>query len=69
MAEEWLTAEQAAELSGFNVQYIRRLLRTHRIEGRKFGRMIWQVNRASLSAYLKEAEKHKSEDRRRGPRT
>ena len=68
MVEEWLTVEQAAGMSGFNAQYIRRLLRTRKIEGRKFGRMIWQVNRASLSAYLKEAEKHQAEDGRRGPR-
>jgi excisionase family DNA binding protein len=65
MAEEWLTTEQAAELSGYHPVYLRGLLREGKIKGRKWG-PAWQVNRKSLLAYIEAAEV--SDDRRRGPK-
>jgi hypothetical protein len=63
--DEWITVGQAAELSGYNREHIRRLLRDGFVIGRKFG-IVWQVNRVSILAYLSEA--HDSEDRRHGPK-
>jgi excisionase family DNA binding protein len=63
--EEWITVQEAAEKSGYSEQYLRRLIRKGEIKARKFG-TIWQVDRSSLTAYLKRAGK--SEDRRYGPR-
>jgi len=63
--EEWITVQEAAEISGYSEEYLRRLIRKGDIKARKFG-TIWQVDRSSLGAYLKEAGK--SEDRRYGPR-
>ena len=64
MVEEWLTTAEAAELSGYNLQYIRRLIRTGRIDSRRFGD-VWQVNQRSLQEYLQAARE--SGDKRRGP--
>jgi len=65
MAEEWLTTEQAAELSGYHPDHIRRLIRGGDLQARKFG-PVWQVNRQALSDYLEAAKE--SGDKRRGPK-
>lgn len=65
MPEEWLTTQEAAELSGYHENYLRRIIRADKIEARKFG-PLWQVNRSSLLAYLKDAQK--AVDGRRGPK-
>ena len=65
MAEDWLTVTQAAEVSGYHAERVRELIREAKIEARKFG-PLWQVNRASLMAYVKAAKK--STDKRRGPK-
>ena len=65
MADEWITSAEAAELSGYHPEHLRRLVREGRIKARKFG-IVWQIDRKSLLAYLEEAEK--SDDRRRGPK-
>ena len=57
MPDEWLTVAQAAELSGYNAEYIRRLIRSDRIKARKFGALVWQVSRASLMSHLRESQK------------
>ena len=62
---DWITVSQAAELSGYNEEHIRRLLRDGLILGRKFG-IVWQVKHASIIAYLKKAQS--SEDKRHGPK-
>ena len=64
MAEEWITSKEAAELSGYHPDHLRRLIRAGEINGRKFG-IVWQISRESLLAYLKQAEE--STDKRRGP--
>ncbi len=62
---EWITVGQASELSGYNEEHIRRLLRDGLIRGRKFG-IVWQVRYSSIIAYLAKAQS--SEDRRHGPK-
>ena len=64
--DEWLTVQQAAELSGYHPEHLRELVREGKIAAQKFG-IVWQVSKRSLSAYLKAAEK--STDRRRGPKS
>lgn len=48
---EWITTEEAAEISGYHVNYVRRLMRQGKIEGRKAGTM-WWIDRDSLKEYL-----------------
>lgn len=65
MAEDWLTVAQAAEVSGYHIVHIRRLLLSGAVSGRKWGRD-WQVSKASLQHYL---EAKQREGRKRGPKS
>ena len=56
----WFTTVQAARLTGYNVEYIRQLIRTRKIRAEKWGRD-WIINQASLLGYEEKEE-------RRGPR-
>ena len=60
---DWITTKQAAELSGYNAEYIRDLIRKGKIRSQKWGRD-WQISRASLLAYMRAADT--SSDKRRG---
>jgi hypothetical protein len=62
---EWITVTQAAEISGYNAVYLRRLIRARKIDYRMFSFM-YQVNKKSLLNYLKEAGKKK--DKRYSPK-
>ncbi len=57
----WLTTVDAARLTGYNLEYVRRLVRTHKVEAKKWGRD-WMISQASLLGY-------KEKEERRGPRT
>ena len=63
--DDWITVSDASDLSGYNEEHIRRLLRDGSIQGRKFG-IVWQVKSSSLHSYLSKAQG--SEDRRHGPK-
>lgn len=64
MAENWLTTEQAAELTNYHPDHIRRIIRAGKVKARKFG-PVWQVSESSLLTYLRNAEKM---GERRGPK-
>jgi excisionase family DNA binding protein len=65
MAEDWITTNEAADLSGYHPDYIRKLLQGGKLNGRKFG-PVWQVSKQSLLAYLARAEQ--ADDKRHGPK-
>jgi excisionase family DNA binding protein len=50
-----ISVEEAAEVSGYSAEYIRRLIRKGNVEAQHKGTMYW-VNRDSLRAYLEEME-------------
>jgi hypothetical protein len=62
---EWLSVSEAVEVSGYNPEYIRRLIRSGEIEARKFS-IVWQVRRESLNSYIKKAQK--KDDKRYTPK-
>ena len=62
--EDWLTTYEAADLSGYNPDYIRQLIRAKNIIGRKWGPS-WQVSRQSLEEYVSKSQKL---GERRGPK-
>jgi excisionase family DNA binding protein len=64
--DEWLTTEQAAELSGYHVNHLRRLIRANAIYAKKLS-FLWLVHRQSLLDYIAQAEQ--SDDKRRGPKS
>ena len=53
--EDWLTTYEAAQAFGYNPDYIRQLIRSSKVLGRKWGQS-WQVSRKSLEDYIKQAE-------------
>ena len=63
--EDWITVSDAAKISGYNAEYLRRLIRNEKIDYRMFGFM-YQVNKQSLLKYLKAAEKQS--DKRYSPK-
>ena len=63
--DEWLTTEQAAELSGYHPDHLRRLIRAGEIRAKKLS-FLWLVHRQSLLDYMAQAEQ--SDDKRRGPK-
>jgi len=68
---DWITTNEALDIGRrdyqqvYHVEYLRQLMRTGKVVGRKFGR-VWQVNRQSWIDYLKESAS--STDSRRGGR-
>jgi excisionase family DNA binding protein len=52
---DWITTKEAAELTGYTVVHMRRLVREGQVKSRKFGRA-WMVDRESLLAYAAEME-------------
>ena len=61
---DWITTTEACELSGYHPDSMRKLLRSGRINGRKWG-FAWMVDRDSLVAYLEQVSKLGD---RRGPK-
>lgn len=53
--EDWLTTYEAVQISGYELDYIRKLVRAKKITGRKWGQS-WQVSRKSLQDFLKGRE-------------
>jgi excisionase family DNA binding protein len=66
LTEKMITVEAAARVSGYNLQYLRRLLRTGKLQGVKIGQ-VWLIKIRSLENYLSKNEARR--DRRCGPRT
>ena len=44
---DWITTQEARKISGFSEQYLRRLIRSGKLNGRKFG-ILWQVDSKSF---------------------
>ena len=63
--EDWITTSEASQLSGYNAEYIRRLIRKGTIMSRRFG-PLWQISRESLLAYKRESSKRTEKDKRYG---
>ena len=61
---EYITVKSAAEFSGYNQQYLRRLLRKGGLTTRKIGQ-IWLIDQRDFIDYLNDA--NQSKDKRFGP--
>ena len=60
-----ISVKDAAFHSGYNVQYLRRLLRDGRLTGMKLGQT-WLLDKHTLEAYFENVKS--ARDRRFGPR-
>jgi hypothetical protein len=65
MPTDWISVPEAAIVSGYTANHLRILIREGRIKAQKFA-TVWQVDRKSLLAYLRE-QKQKGERRGRKP--
>lgn len=54
-AMEYVSVEEASEITGYSIQYLRRLLRLGRIEATKKA-SVWWINLDSLKAYKQEMD-------------
>jgi len=61
-----ISLECASQQSGYNIQYLRRLLQRGHVYGVKVSR-VWLVKEESLSDYVKQAKRDYKEDARYGP--
>ena len=60
-----ISVKDAACHSGYNIHYLRRMLRSGALEGIKIGQM-WLIDMESLGKYLEHVEQ--TSDRRCGPK-
>ena len=60
-----ISVQVAASYSGYSTQYLRRLLRTGKVEGTKIGQL-WLVDMGALDIYLEQAQD--ATDQRFGPK-
>ena len=63
--DEWITVSEASKITGYNEEYITRLIREGKIRAKKFS-IVWQVNRSSLLEYQEKTEKLGN---KRGPKS
>jgi excisionase family DNA binding protein len=61
---QWLSTSEAAKLSGYHPDHIRRLIRSGEVAGRKWGNA-WMVDKESL---LNHVQKMNAQGERRGPK-
>lgn len=47
---EWITTKEAAELTGYSIQYVRRLVRQERVKARKWANT-WMIDKDALFSY------------------
>lgn len=66
IGDDWITTQEAADLSGYHPDHLRRLIRAGEIRARKLS-FLWLVSRQSLMDYLSKA--NESSDNRRGPKS
>ena len=60
-----ITVKDAACHSGYNIQYLRRMLRCGVLDGVKIGQM-WLIDKTMFESYLQNA--HQTTDKRFGPK-
>ena len=57
--------QDAAEVTDYSIQYLRRLLRSGKLEGIKIGQL-WLVEKGAFDLYIEQA--HDATDQRFGPK-
>ncbi len=65
MAEDWISTSEAARISGYHPNHIRRLIRSGEIVARKWGSAL-MISRESVLAYVAKIE---TQGNRRGPKS
>jgi len=53
-APDWITVGEAAQLSGYHLNYIRRLIRASKVKAEKRSGRDWWIDKHSLQTYVKQ---------------
>lgn len=67
LTNDWITTREAAGLSGYHPEHLRRLIRQNKIVAELKGTMFW-ISKTSLLKYVRDAEKLAVLDGRHGPK-
>lgn len=67
MHTDWISTAEATKLSGYNLEYIRRLIRNKKIKATRKGHDYW-IDRASFLEYFQTTKARSEKDKRHGPR-
>ncbi len=65
MVKTWLSVSEAAKTTGYSIYHLRDLIKAGKIKARKIV-TVWQVDQASLLAYLGQVE---TLGKKRGPKS
>ncbi len=65
MPEDWITIQDACNITGYNAEYIRRLIRHGKLKAKKVS-IVWIVDKDSLLEYV--SQDQSLTDKRRGPK-
>ena len=65
MPENWITIQEACQMTGYNAEYLRRLIRNGKVKAQKVS-IVWVVDQVSLQEYI--SLNQNTTDRRRGPK-
>jgi excisionase family DNA binding protein len=65
LIHQYITVQAAADVTGYTIQYLRRMLRSGALKGIKIGYM-WLIDMESLGKYLEHVEQ--TSDRCFGPK-
>ena len=65
MLENWITIQDACQMTGYNAEYLRRLIRNGKVKAQKVS-IVWVVDQVSLQEYI--SLNQDTTDRRRGPK-
>lgn len=63
---EWISVTEAAREFGYHADHLRELIREGKVKARKVV-TVWQIERASLTAYIRKARKRGEKTGRKKP--
>jgi excisionase family DNA binding protein len=64
---DWISVSEAAEITGYHPEHLRRLIRQGKLKAVRKGTMFW-LDRCELSSFMEEAQESRIVDQRHGPK-
>jgi excisionase family DNA binding protein len=64
---DWISVSEAAEITGYHPEHLRRLIRQGKLQAVRKGTMFW-LDRSELSNFMQEAQESRTVDQRHGPK-
>lgn len=64
---DWISVSEAAEITGYHPEHLRRLIRQGKLKAVRKGTMFW-LDRGELSSFMDETQESRAADQRHGPK-